>query len=92
VYGWVRETKVERSAGLRSLLVCAVGLVVLGGCAFIDKINKLTVEDVTVRQVKDGTYEGSQDFSPVTACEVSQFFSGPKAPKGVIMPRTRGPR
>lgn len=25
-------------------------------------------------------------------CEVSQFFSGLKPAKGVIMPRTRGPR
>jgi uncharacterized protein with FMN-binding domain len=61
-----KETQMGRSIGALSL-VCAVLLVVLGGCAFIGKINKLTVEDVTVHQVKDGTYEGSQDFSPVTA-------------------------
>ena len=39
----------------------------LGGCAFVQKIDKLEIRDVAVSQVKDGTYEGAETILPVSA-------------------------
>ncbi|MBN2323402.1 MAG: FMN-binding protein [Spirochaetes bacterium] len=45
-------------------IVCCVGF---AGCEFIKEIEKLTIEDIDVRDVKDGTYEADQSNVPVTA-------------------------
>jgi hypothetical protein len=47
--------------------VCAAAIVVLGGCAFIQKINKLTIDNVPVQHVKDGSYEGTTAMGPTTS-------------------------
>jgi uncharacterized protein with FMN-binding domain len=56
-----------RLKAFRLAFTFAVVIAALGGCAFIQKINKLTIENVAVSQVKDGTYEGSTEIFPVTA-------------------------
>ena len=56
-----------RLKAIRLALACAAALVLLGGCAFIQKINKLTIDSVALSQVKDGTYEGSTAIFPVSA-------------------------
>ncbi len=48
-------------------LACAAALVVLGGCAFSQRINSLTIEDVEVGKLSDGTYRGATRIFPVTA-------------------------
>ncbi len=53
--------------GIRLFAACAAAVVILGGCAFVDRINKLVVDNVSVSQVKDGTYEGSESILPVSA-------------------------
>jgi uncharacterized protein with FMN-binding domain len=45
-------------------IVCCIGFT---GCEFIEEIEKLTIEDIAVHDVKDGTYEGAQSNVPVTA-------------------------
>jgi uncharacterized protein with FMN-binding domain len=49
------------------ILVCITASLYFMGCDFIEEIEKLTIEDITVRDVKDGTYEGDQSNVPVTA-------------------------
>jgi uncharacterized protein with FMN-binding domain len=48
-------------------LACAAALLVLGGCAFVEKIDRLAIENIDPVGVKDGTYEGSVIILPVTA-------------------------
>ena len=49
------------------ILVCIVCCVCFTGCEFIEEIERLTIEDIAVGEVKDGTYEGEQSNVPVTA-------------------------
>jgi len=52
---------------LRILLACIAAVVVLGSCAFAQKIEQLTVDDVGIASVKSGEYRGSVKILPVTA-------------------------
>ena len=52
---------------IRLAILCAVALATLGGCAFVEKIDKLTIADIDPGLVKDGTYTGSVRILPVTA-------------------------
>jgi len=79
-----------KAKGLRLCLVCAAALVVLGGCAFIEKINKITIDNMALQKVKDGTYEGSQDFSPITA-SVRVTVSGGRITDIVMLSHGHGP-
>ena len=74
----------------RLSLACLVALVVLGGCAFVAKINKLTIDNVTVQLVKDGTYEGSENAFPVTA-SVRVTVSGGRITDIVMLSHGHGP-
>jgi uncharacterized protein with FMN-binding domain len=71
-------------------LALAAALITPAGCAFIEKINKLTIESVDVKSVKDGTYEGAQDFSPVTAT-VRVTVSGGRITDIVMVSHGHGP-
>ena len=48
-------------------LVCASGLLALGGCKELDAIKAITIADLDVSAVKDGEDESFQDFKLVTA-------------------------
>ena len=52
---------------IRLAILCALALATLGGCAFVEKIDKLTIADIDPGRVKDGTYTGSVRILPVTA-------------------------
>ena len=75
---------------LRLALAGVVIFVALGGCAFVQKINKLMIENVPVQQVKDGTYEGSTLIFPVTA-SVRVTVSGGKITNIVMLSHGHGP-
>lgn len=79
-----------KSKGFRLLLACIAAVFILGGCAFTQKINKLTIENVSVAQVKDGTYEGAEDIFPVTA-SVRVTVSGGKITDIVMISHGHGP-
>ena len=78
------------SRRFRLVLLGVAALAILGGCAFMKEINKLTIENVMVPQVKGGTYEGSQDFSPVTA-SVRVTVSGGRITDIVMLSHGHGP-
>jgi uncharacterized protein with FMN-binding domain len=65
-------------------------LLTLGGCAFIEKINKITIDTTAARNVKDGTYEGSQSAFPVTAA-VRVTVSGGRITDIVMLSHGHGP-
>jgi uncharacterized protein with FMN-binding domain len=52
---------------LRILIACAAAVVLAGGCAFVKKIEQITIDDVDVATVKDGSYSGTVRILPVTA-------------------------
>jgi uncharacterized protein with FMN-binding domain len=52
---------------LRILIACAAAVVLAGGCAFVEKIGKLTIGDLDITTVKDGSYSGTVRILPVTA-------------------------
>ena len=79
-----------RSKRLRHALVCVAALAILGGCAFTQKINKLTIDTVAMNQVKDGTYEGSTAIFPVTA-SVRVTVSGGRITDIVMLSHGHGP-
>ena len=79
-----------KSKWLRLFLVYVAALVLLCGCAFVEKINKLTIDNVTVRQVKDGTYEVSENIFPVTA-SVRVNVSGGRITEIVMLSHGHGP-
>ena len=76
---------------LRLSLMGTAALLVLGGCAFVDKINKLTIGTIAVNQVKDGTYEGSEDIFPVTA-SIRLTVSAGAITDIVMLSHSHGPR
>ena len=53
--------------GLRTLIVCVAAVVLVGGCTFVEKIEQLTIDDVDIASVRDGTYTGTVRVLPVTA-------------------------
>jgi uncharacterized protein with FMN-binding domain len=60
----------SNSKRFRRASLCAAAfavLLTLGGCAFIEKINKIAIDTTAAQNVKDGTYEGSLSVFPVTA-------------------------
>jgi len=52
---------------LRILIACAAAVVLAGGCAFAQKIEQLTIDDVDPAAVRDGEYSGTVRILPVTA-------------------------
>jgi uncharacterized protein with FMN-binding domain len=80
---------IAKSKNFRQALVCLAALVMLGGCAFTQKINKLTIDNA-VNQVKDGTYEGSTEIFPVTA-SVRVTVSGGRITDIVMLSHGHGP-
>jgi uncharacterized protein with FMN-binding domain len=81
---------IAKSRKLRQALVCIAALAILGGCAFTQKINKLTIDTVALNQVKDGTYEGSTEIFPVTA-SVRVTVSGGRITDIVMLSHGHGP-
>jgi len=79
-----------KSKGFRQVLLCVVTLVLLSGCAFVQKINKLTIDNVSMQQVKDGTYEGTENIFPVTA-SVRVTMSGGRITDIVMLSHGHGP-
>ena len=53
--------------GLRTLIACVAAVVLLGGCTFVEKIEQLTIGDIDIASVRDGTYTGTVRVLPVTA-------------------------
>ena len=49
------------------IMVCIAALFYFTGCEAIEEIEKLTIEDISIRAVGDGDYKGAQDNFPVTA-------------------------
>ncbi len=49
------------------VLVCTAAGLYFTGCTALDKIEELTIEEIAVSAVKDGTYQGRQNNFPVTA-------------------------
>lgn len=52
---------------LRNLFACSAAVAVLGSCAFAQKIEQLTIDDVDVASVRNGEYTGTVRVLPVTA-------------------------
>lgn len=52
---------------VRVILACAAAVVLMGGCAFAQKIEQLTIDDVDPATVNDGEYSGTVRILPVTA-------------------------
>jgi uncharacterized protein with FMN-binding domain len=48
-------------------LACTAVLLAGSGCAFIAKIDKLTIDDVRPATLSDGNYTGTESIVPVTA-------------------------
>ena len=80
----------KKSKTIRLSLACAGALLALGSCAFVEKINKLTIDNVAVNQVKDGTYEGSEKIVPVTA-SVRVTVSAGRISDIVMLSHSHGP-
>jgi uncharacterized protein with FMN-binding domain len=77
-------------AGRRLCAVCAAALLALAGCAFVEKIDGLVIEDVEPSRVRDGTYAAAVNILPVTA-SVRVTVSGGRI-TGIVMTRhTHGP-
>jgi uncharacterized protein with FMN-binding domain len=53
--------------GLRVLLACVAVVVLAGGCAFVKKIDQLTIEGIDIAAVRDGEYTATVRVLPVTA-------------------------
>jgi uncharacterized protein with FMN-binding domain len=51
---------------IRLSAACGI-LLALGSCAFVQKIDKLVIQDIAMSQVKDGAYEGAESILPVSA-------------------------
>ena len=49
------------------VLVCTAAGLYFTECTALDRIGELTIEEIAVSAVKDGTYQGSQNNFPVTA-------------------------
>ncbi len=56
-----------RTRVVRILLACTAAVVLAGGCAFVEKIEQLTIDDIDVAAVRDGEYTGTVRILPVTA-------------------------
>ena len=56
-----------RSKAAQIALFCMLAAVLLTGCQEIEAIKALTIENVSVGSVKDGSYEGYQNNKIVTA-------------------------
>lgn len=56
-----------RTRVLRILLACAAAVALAGGCAFVEKIEQLTIDDIDVAAARDGEYLGTVRVLPVTA-------------------------
>ncbi len=74
LFGTMEEWSMGRTRALRILLACAAAVVMAGGCAFVEKIEQLTIEDIDVAAVRDGEYRGTVRVLPVTAR--SRFSAG----------------
>jgi uncharacterized protein with FMN-binding domain len=57
-------------------LSCAAASFFIFACKNLEKIDRLTIEDITVSAVKDGDYQGSQNYFPVTAKVVVSVKDG----------------
>ena len=57
----------RRLGRIAAIMACTAVVLGLAGCSGIEEIEKLTVGDVPVSAVRDGTYQGSQRNFPVTA-------------------------
>lgn len=80
----------SRMAALRLCAACAAALLALGGCAFVQKIDSLVIEDVQPAKVRDGTYTATVNILPVTA-SVRVTVGGGRI-TGIVMARhTHGP-
>ena len=49
------------------ILLCSAALFYFTGCEAIEQIEKLTIEDISIPDIDDGEYKGSQNNFPVTA-------------------------
>jgi uncharacterized protein with FMN-binding domain len=85
-----RESHMRKRRGIRLSAACAAAVVLLGGCAFVDKINKLVVDNVAVSQVRDGTYDGSESILPVSA-DVRVTVNGGRITDITMLSHSHGP-
>jgi uncharacterized protein with FMN-binding domain len=74
-----------------AFLLCAAACLSLGGCAWINAMKRITVEPVDLGAVRDGTYEGSQDFTMVTA-DVRVTVAGGRITDIALLKHTHGPK
>ena len=75
---------------LRIFIIAIVGLLSLFGCKELDAIKALTIEDISPKNVKDGTYEGYQNNIMVTA-KVSVVVLGGKITDIKLLEHNHGP-
>ncbi len=57
----------SRAKSVTIILVCTAVSFYLAGCKALEEIDKLTIKNISVSEVKDGNYQASQDNFPVTA-------------------------
>ena len=74
----------------RLCAACAAALLALGGCAFVEKIDKLVIEDVQPCRVRDGSYQASVRILPVTA-SVRVTVSGGRITDIDLLSHSHGP-
>lgn len=74
----------------RALLISFLGMVLLSGCQNLQAIKALTIDNIPISTVKDGTYEGYQNNTMVAA-KVSVTVSGGKIIDIKLLKHTHGP-
>ena len=72
------------------VLLCIVACFYFTGCEAIEEINKLTIENISIRAVKDGNYQGAQNNFPVTA-EVFVTVKDGKITEIKLLKHSHGP-
>jgi uncharacterized protein with FMN-binding domain len=82
--------RMNQAALLRVLLIGLVGIVSLTGCKNLAAIKALTIDDVAISTIKDGTYEGYQNNTMVTA-KVSVEVNSGKIVAIRLLEHTHGP-
>jgi uncharacterized protein with FMN-binding domain len=72
------------------ILVFAASSFYFAGCKALEEIDKLTIENVSVSEVKDGTYQASENYFPVTA-EVVVSVAGGRISDIKLLKHSHGP-
>jgi uncharacterized protein with FMN-binding domain len=71
-------------------VLCAVLSLAAVGCGSLKRMEQITIQDVDLAAVKDGTYMAAQDFTLVTA-EARVTVKGGRMTEVVLLKHSHGP-